>query len=72
MGLDLEQSGVGGVMTDLEATFSTEPLLVTLVVRPEEIELAFATEGDTLRQRLMLAIVAALISAEPAQLRRVN
>ena len=72
MGLDLEQSGVGGVMTDLEATPSTEPLLVTLVVRPEEIELAFATEGDTLRQRLMLAIVAALISAEPARLRRVN
>ena len=59
-------------MNDLEATFSTEPLLVTLVVRPEEIELAFATEGDTLRQRLMLAIVAALISAEPAKLRRVN
>jgi hypothetical protein len=59
-------------MTDLEAFPSKEPLLVTFVVRPEEIELAFATEGDTLRQRLMLAIVAALISAEPADSRRVN
>jgi hypothetical protein len=59
-------------MTDLEAYPSAEPLLVTFVVRPEEIELAFATEGDTLRQRLMLAIVAALISAEPADTRSVN
>jgi hypothetical protein len=70
-GFDLERSGVGGVMIDLETCPSTEPLLVTFVVRPEEIELAFATERDALRQRLMLAIVAALISAEPAQ-RRVN
>jgi hypothetical protein len=47
-------------MTDFEAYPSAEHLLVTFVVRPEEIELAFATEGDTLRQRLMLAIMAAL------------
>jgi hypothetical protein len=58
-------------MIDLETCPSTEPLLVTFVVRPEEIELAFATERDALRQRLMLAIIAALTSAEPAQ-RRVN
>ena len=59
-------------MTHLEASPSAEPLVVTLAVRPEEIELAFATEGDTLRHRLLLAIVAALISAEPAEAHMVN
>jgi hypothetical protein len=64
----IKRNGVGGAMTDLEVSPSTEPLVVTFVVRPDEIELAFATEGETLRQRLMLAIVAALISAEPASM----
>jgi hypothetical protein len=47
-------------------------MLLLPIVRPEEVELAFATKGDTLRHRLMLAIVAALISSEPAELKRVN
>jgi hypothetical protein len=38
---------------------------VTLAVRPEELELAFASEGESLRHRLMVAIVAELITLPP-------
>jgi hypothetical protein len=52
-------------MTDLELTSSRGPLLVSFAVRPEEIELALATEGDSLRHRVLLAIIAELITADP-------
>jgi hypothetical protein len=56
----------------VSSSFALIGMLLLPIVRPKEVELAFATEGDTLRHRLMLAIVAALISSEPAELRRVN
>lgn len=40
-------------LAGLEALPSKRPLLVTLAVRPDEIELALATNGASLRQRLI-------------------
>jgi len=53
-------------LAGLEALPSTGPLLVTLVVRPDEIELALATNGASLQQRLLLALVAELTLIETA------
>jgi hypothetical protein len=50
----------------LEALPSRGPLLVTLAVRPDEIELALATNGNSLRHRLLLALVAELTIVETA------
>jgi hypothetical protein len=50
----------------LEALPSRGQLLVTLAVRPDEIELALATNGNSLRHRLLLALVAELTIAETA------
>jgi hypothetical protein len=50
----------------LEALPSRKPLLVTLAVRPDEIELALATNGNSLRHRLLLALVAELTTIEMA------
>ena len=44
---------------------STRPLLVTFAIRPEDVELAFATNGDSLRSRLLLALVAELTIHNP-------
>ena len=43
---------------------SREPVLVTFAVRADEIELALASNGESLRQRLLLALVAELTTAE--------
>ena len=51
---------------ELEALPSRVPLLVTLAVRPDEIELALATNGNSLRHRLLLALVAELTIVETA------
>ena len=51
---------------ELEALPSRVPLLVTLAVRPDEIELALATNGNSLRHRLLLALVAELTIVEKA------
>ena len=48
----------------LEGLPSTASLLVTFAVRPEEIELALATNGDSLRERVLLALVAELTILE--------
>ena len=53
-------------LAGLEALPSKRPLLVTLAVRPDEIELALATNGASLRQRLLLALVAELTIIETA------
>ena len=50
----------------LEALPSRGPLLVTLAVRPDEIELVLATNGNSPRHRLLLALVAELTIAETA------
>jgi hypothetical protein len=56
---------VGDVGTDPKADLPAErPLRVSFVVRPEEIEFAFAINGETLRQRLLLALVAELTITE--------
>jgi hypothetical protein len=69
MGLSLQPKQGGDAMTDLfELPTCTEPLLVTLAVRPEELELAFASEGESLRHRLMVAIIAELITLPPLAL----
>ena len=51
-------------VSGLEYLPSRGPLLVTFAVRPEEIELALASNGDSLRQRLLLALVAELTTIE--------
>jgi hypothetical protein len=43
-----------------------ESLLVTIAVRPEEIELALASNGASLKQRLLLALIAELTTIEMA------
>jgi hypothetical protein len=53
-------------LAGLEALPSRAPLLVTLAVRPDEIELALATNGNSLRHRLLLALVAELTVIETA------
>lgn len=53
-------------MSEIEVMLSTSPILISFVIRPEEIELALATNGETLRHRLLLAIVAELTSIEAA------
>jgi hypothetical protein len=49
---------------ELEVLSPTKPLRVTLTVRPEEIELALATNGNSLRKRLLLALVAELTTLD--------
>lgn len=51
----------------LEALPSKAPLLVTLAVRADEIELALATNGASLQQRVLLALVAELTIMETAE-----
>ncbi len=51
-------------VSGLECLPSRGPLLITFVVRPEEIELALASNGNSLRQRLLLSLVAALTTIE--------
>ncbi len=53
-------------LSELEVVVSNAPVLVSLAVRPEEIEFALATHGESLRQRLLLALVAELTVAEAA------
>lgn len=50
----------------LDALLPKGPMLVTLAVRPEEIELALATNAASLRRRLLLALVAELTIIEAA------
>ena len=51
---------------ELEALPIKEPIIVSFAVRPEEIELALATHGNSLRHRLLLALVAELTIVEDA------
>lgn len=51
-------------LSGLEVLPSRGPLLISFAVRPEEIELALASNGDSLRQRLLLALVAELTTIE--------
>jgi hypothetical protein len=45
-------------MLELDGVPPKRPLLLTLVVMPEEVELAFATGGESLKKRLLIALVA--------------
>jgi hypothetical protein len=51
-------------LSGLEVLPSRGMLLISFAVRPEEIELALASNGDSLRQRLLLALVAELTTIE--------
>jgi hypothetical protein len=42
-----------------------EPISITLELKPEEIELAFATEGESLRRKVLMALVISMISDHP-------
>lgn len=53
-------------MSDFEVVLPDRPLFATLAVRPEEVEIALATGCDSLRRRLLLALVAELTTIEPA------
>ena len=54
-------------LAGLDALPSKAPMLITLAVRPEEIELALATNGASLRHRLLLALVAELTIIETTE-----
>jgi hypothetical protein len=47
-------------MPELEAVPPKAALVISFAVRPEEIELALATSGESLRKRVLLALVAEL------------
>jgi hypothetical protein len=47
-------------MPELEAVLPKAALTISLAVTPDEIELALATNGESLRQRMLLALVAEL------------
>jgi hypothetical protein len=49
-------------MSELEVMPPKVPVVISFAVRPEEIELAFATNGESLRQRALLALVAELVT----------
>ena len=51
-------------VSELEFFAPKEPLIVSIAVRPEEVELALASNGASLRQRLVLALVAELTTIE--------
>jgi hypothetical protein len=38
-----------------------DPLVVTLEIEPEELELAFATDGNSLREKLLKVLILAMI-----------
>lgn len=43
----------------------TQPLTIKLKLNAADLELAFATRGNSLRVRIMMAIVQKLIASEP-------
>ena len=55
-------------VSEFEVLPSKIPLLVSFAVRPDEIELALASNGDSLRQRLLLALVAELTTIEASDI----
>ena len=40
-----------------------DPLVLTLEIEPEELELAFATDGYSLREKLLKALILLMIDA---------
>ena len=50
--------------SEVEVLSVRRPSLVSFVVRPDEVELALATNGKSLRQRLLLALVAELTTID--------
>jgi hypothetical protein len=51
-------------VSEFECFPPKKPLLISIAGRPEEIELALASNGGSLRQRLLLALVAELTTIE--------
>jgi hypothetical protein len=51
----------------LDARSMKEPLLISVTVRPDEVELALATNGESLRERVLLALVSELTTVETAE-----
>jgi hypothetical protein len=51
-------------VSEIECFPPKELLIISIAVRPEEIELALASNGASLRQRLVLALVAELTTIE--------
>jgi len=39
-----------------------DPLTVTLEITPEELELAFATDGYSLRRKLLMVLIVAMVN----------
>jgi hypothetical protein len=51
-------------MLDLDGIYvlpPMRPVVITIEVHPEEIELAFASNGNSLLERLMLALIATIV-----------
>jgi hypothetical protein len=51
-------------LSELEVVVSNAPVLVSFAVRPDEVEFALATNGESLRHRVLLALVAELTVGE--------
>jgi len=51
-----------GTWGGIDVISPKEPVVITLEIEPEEIELAFATGCDALREKLLKALIVAMIS----------
>ncbi len=49
----------------IEVLPAMRPTVITMEVNDEDVELAFGTSGESLRERLMLALIESLVSDAP-------
>jgi hypothetical protein len=54
-------------MFDFEIVTPTHPLSVSFVMSPEDVEFAIATDGQSLKEQAMLALLAKLVEPETVQ-----
>ena len=67
--LTMKPSGEGLTMKpakhyEFQVVAPSKPLIISLHLQPEEVELAIATEGTSLSEKTMRAIVEALIACD--------
>ena len=49
----------------IEVLPAMRPTVITMEVNDEDVEMAFGTSGESLRERLMLALIETLVSDAP-------
>ena len=52
-------------MSSIEIVHSTRPTIITIEVPDEEVRLAFDTSGESLRERVLLALLESLVFDAP-------